>query len=406
MYLENLRVNHPKFISYLKNNDYSVDFIGRIHRMIKIILEKSDSMSWNSYFDVFQHFVKKQRGDIVKKKTVIGAIMEFDLNGKYPDRTPSGLTQKGAYYKLSPTFSLLVDRYKTAARNCGKKESSIKVESSNASSFLLRIQEAGINRLVDITEETVITLFLAKNSSPRMNKSQSKCIANIIRANIPFDPDICHKVLAIIPAVKKATKNVQYINDHEAQAILLALDDMSNSLCLRDRAIGKLAYFTGMRSSDMAELNLTSIDWNRDLIITQQRKTGTLLELPLKATVGNAIFDYLTMERPAAKCQALFLTKNKPYRKMSDTWSVSAEVLAEAGIRQSNGDRKGFHIFRHHLATALLDNGIPQAVITDSLGHASPDSLETYLSADINHLRECALSISRFPVAGEVFADA
>ena len=143
---------------------------------------------------------------------------------------------------------MLVDRYKTAARNCGKKESSIKVESSNASSFLLRIQEAGINRLAGITEETVITLFLAKNSKPLMNESQSKSITNVIRANIPFDPDTCHKVLAVIPSVKKAIKNVQYINDHEAQAILLALDDMSNTLCLRDRAIGKLAYFTGMRS--------------------------------------------------------------------------------------------------------------------------------------------------------------
>ncbi|MDW7657768.1 MAG: tyrosine-type recombinase/integrase [Bacillota bacterium] len=406
MYVENLSVNHQKFISHLEDNDYSVDFIDRIRRMIKIILEKSGSMGWNSYFDVFQYFEKKQCGDIVKKKTVIGAIMEFDLNGKYPDRTPSGLTQKGAYYKLSPVFRLLVDRYKTAAQNCGKKESSIRVESSNASSFLFRIQEAGINRLDGITEETVINLFLAKNSKQRMNTSQSKCIANVIRANMTFAPDICQKVLAVIPAVKRATKNVQYINDHEAQAILLALADMSNSLCLRDRAIGNLAYFTGMRSSDMTGLDLASIDWNRDLIITHQRKTGSLLELPLKTPVGNAIFDYLTIERPAAKCQALFLTKNKPYRRMSNAWIVSAEVLAEAGIRQSNADRRGFHIFRHHLATSLLDNGIPQAVITDTLGHTSPDSLETYLSADINHLRECALSISRFPVAGEVFADA
>ena len=69
MYLENLRINHAKFISYLKDNDYSADFIGRIRRMIKIILEKSDSMSWNSYFDVFQHFERKQaRGGYCEKE--------------------------------------------------------------------------------------------------------------------------------------------------------------------------------------------------------------------------------------------------------------------------------------------------------------------------------------------------
>jgi len=343
---------------------------------------------------------------ITEKKTSDDVFKEMDLNGKYPDRPPSGLLKKGTYFRLNPEFRLLIDRYQTAAQKDGKKESTIKTESSNASAFLLRIQEAGVSRLEDITEETVITLFLANPGKPRMNPLRSIYMAHIIRANIPFVPDSCYKALTAIPAVKKATKNVQYIDVHEAQAIWQVLSDMANSLCLRDRAVGKLAYFTGMRSSDMTGLDLTSIDWKRDLITTKQRKTGALLELPLTALVGNALFDYLTMERPAANCPALFLTKNPPYRRMSNTWRVSSKILAEAGIRQAKGDRKGFHIFRHHLVMALLDKGIPQAVITDTLGHDSPDSLEPYLSADIPHLRECALSIARFPISGEVFPDA
>jgi len=78
--------------------------------------------------------------------------------------------------------------------------------------------------------------------------------------------------------------------------------------------------------------------------------------------------------------------------------------MKAAGVRQSKGDRKGFHIFRHHLATALLGNGVPQPVISRTLGHTSPASLEAYLSADFLHLKECAINIERFPVSQEVFS--
>lgn len=407
MFLENLRVNYPKLISHMEADGYSDDFIARMQRMVGIILADSQTMGWKSYYDVFRYYETNlnSHDSIVKKHTVIGAIMEFDLNGKYPDRKHSRLTQKNAYTRLSPEFQMLIDRYITAARDNGKKESSIKMESSNASSFLLRIQETGITRLSDVTEEIVIPLFVPPMGKPQMNSTQRKCIANVIRANIPFDPYSCRKALAAIPSVRRKTKNVQYLNDREGQAILLALDDMRNSLTLRDRAIGKLAYFTGMRSSDMAALDLSSIDWNRDLIVIKQQKTGTPLDMPLRAPVGNAIFDYLVSERPPVKCPALFITKNKPYRRLCDIWNVSAVILTEAGIRQIKGDRKGFHIFRHHLTTTLLANDVSQAVITEALGHAAPESLESYLSADISHLKECALSIVRFPIE-EVLANA
>ena len=74
-----------------------------------------------------------------------------------------------------------------------------------------------------------------------------------------------------------------------------------------------------------------------------------------------------------------------------------------AGIRQEQGDRKGTHIFRHHLATSLLENGIPRPVISRTLGHTAPDSLEPYLRADFVHLKECAVSIEEFPVSEGVF---
>jgi site-specific recombinase XerD len=77
--------------------------------------------------------------------------------------------------------------------------------------------------------------------------------------------------------------------------------------------------------------------------------------------------------------------------------------MKKAGIRIDKGNRRGFHLFRHHLATTLLENGIEQPVISSTLGHQSPNSLNSYLETDFLHLKECALSIDRFPVKKEVF---
>jgi hypothetical protein len=55
------------------------------------------------------------------------------------------------------------------------------------------------------------------------------------------------------------------------------------------------------------------------------------------------------------------------------------------------------------LAAALIGADVPAPVVSRILGHESPASLDSYLSADVAHLRECALSVERFPVAEGVF---
>jgi len=210
--------------------------------------------------------------------------------------------------------------------------------------------------------------------------------------------------LAFLPALRETRKNVQYLTPEEIQKVKGTLADGENPL--RDKAIGMLALYTGLRGCDIAGMTLDSIDWDRDLIHIRQQKTEFPLELPLTAVVGNAIYDYLTSERPHTESRYLFVSQNKPYKRLKNgsMGNVAVRIFKAAGIRQLKGDRKGFHIFRHHLATALLGNGIPQPVISRTLGHTSPDSLEAYLSADFPHLKECSINIGCFPVPEEVFS--
>ena len=83
--------------------------------------------------------------------------------------------------------------------------------------------------------------------------------------------------------------------------------------------------------------------------------------------------------------------------------AICSKVMCKAGIRQGKNERKSLHLFRHNVATTLLQGGVQQPVISATLGHASPDSLDRYLSAEFKRLKECSLSIEHFPIRKGVF---
>ncbi len=161
-----------------------------------------------------------------------------------------------------------------------------------------------------------------------------------------------------------------------------------------------LLILTGIRSSDIAHLTLDSIDWEGGTIRFCQQKTGFPLELPLTPAIGNAIFDYLTQERPDTEIRRLFLSETRPFSPLANNSikNIVAKAFKMAGVRQTPGARKGAHIFRHNAASSMLENGVRQPVISRMLGPSSLQSLEAYLCADFMHLKECALDIGAFPV--------
>ncbi|MDE5936141.1 MAG: tyrosine-type recombinase/integrase, partial [Ruminococcus sp.] len=222
---------------------------------------------------------------------------------------------------------------------------------------------------------------------------------------IPYNPYEFRRLYGLIPIKYGYRKTVQFLTLEECKSFNEALEDMSNDLSLKQRAIGEILFHTAMRSCDIANLQLDSVDLQRQIINFTQIKTGKELTLPLLPAVGNAIYDYCTMERPISDSSILFLGDFAPHHKMTSqaVYYIVSKIMKRAEIRQKPGDRQGAHIFRHHAATTMLENNVPVPVISATLGHQSPKSLDSYLAANIPHLHECALSIDEYPVSEEVF---
>lgn len=153
-------------------------------------------------------------------------------------------------------------------------------------------------------------------------------------------------------------------------------------------------------------MTFDSIDWKSEKLHIFQQKTAVPLELPLSPLVGNAIFDYLTMDRPQSRNEHIFLSRSTPHPPMTSQGLRGAilRIMEKSGIRQMPGDWKGSHLFRHHAATSMLEKGVQMPVISKVLGHTAADSLNSYLHADFVHLKECSISIEKYTVSEEVFA--
>lgn len=408
MDLEKLCNNHTDLIQHMQNNGYSADYVRRLKTEINRLIKNKEKKKYHTYEDACCIRESHTKSSEMQRwyRLAYGILKRFDIYNEYPDRRrKEPLIKRGAYPQLNAIFKEVIDLYKEADRKRGLKEHTIYGNASGGSCFLLAMQNQGHLKLEDITEDDAMSFFTDENGTAALSSGYKKEIAAVFKADLGAFNESAKRILAYLPMIRPKRKNVQYLTPEEVDDIHEMLNNKNNALSLRNRAIGLLLFFTGIRGCDIAQMEFSDIDWDNEEICLTQQKTDGGLVLPLTATIGNAIYDYITSERPKSIDTHIFLSELKPYDplKSKAMWYISSKIYEAASIRQNTGDRRGTHLFRYNLATYFAGKGIPRPVISDILGHADPNSLNYYLFADMTHLRECALSITDFPVNEEVF---
>jgi integrase/recombinase XerD len=171
---------------------------------------------------------------------------------------------------------------------------------------------------------------------------------------------------------------------------LLVSVDRRTASGRRDYAILLLLARLGLRSGEVASLELDDIHWSAAQL-TVRGKSGERSELPLPADVGRAIVDYLKQGRPDSASRRVFLRAKAPvrgFRGAGGVGSIVRHCLQRAGI---DAPTLGAHQFRHGLATEMLRRGASLSEIGDLLGHRSPQTTKIYTKVDLDALRTLAL---------------
>ena len=127
-------------------HQYSATYIDTFKSEIQRILKHADKADWKSYRDIYREYeaVLHSNDYLRNKRTIIGALEQFDLHGFFPDgRRRHSLVDRSSYHFLIPEFKELIDLYMDYELNRGKRESTIYTESHNAASFLVAMQIRG-----------------------------------------------------------------------------------------------------------------------------------------------------------------------------------------------------------------------------------------------------------------------
>jgi integrase/recombinase XerD len=178
---------------------------------------------------------------------------------------------------------------------------------------------------------------------------------------------------------------------------VLALPDVKDVFGLRDRALLETLYSTGVRRKELIGLGLFDIDTERGTLHVREGKGGRERVVPIGERARLWIDKYVSDARPELLVPpdtgVLFLTRfGEAFRPGPLTNLVRGYV-----DRAELGKTGSCHLFRHTLATVMLEHGADIRYIQEMLGHAELSTTEIYTQVSIRKL--CAVYAATHPAA-------
>jgi len=417
MDLRNLEENRKRIIKEFSEELNSGD-ARHIRYEINWLLSKAGDNSWDTFEDAYRERISEKRySDITKsnkryyfrcicKKLYPDSVFAPRIYCHCEDPGDMVKLSKG-YRELNQEYRDLLDAYVILAKKAGKKRDTIFTHCNLTAGLLRHFQGKGFRHLGEATEACVMSFFYADSRYKQQIRSYSykEKLAVVFKTCTVIEKYSagCRHILHMLPSFGYVRKNVEYLTASEAEAIRDSID--SGQLPLRDRAIMMMLLYTGMRSCDVASIRLRDIDWESETISIVQQKTAEPLVIAMLPAVGNALFEYLCDSHSVSSSGYLFNETGAPEKHISAkaVRTVANKAYKLAGIRQDKGAHKGTHLFRHHAATKMLENGVQRPIISKTLGHTDPGSLAPYLHTDFKHLSEFVLSLAAYPVSEGVW---
>ena len=176
---------------------------------------------------------------------------------------------------------------------------------------------------------------------------------------------------------------------------LLAAPAQHETLGARDRAILETLYSTGVRVSELAQLNRADLDLSGQTLHVRGKGRKQRI-VPLGSHAMAAIKHYLTLLEPDDRFKALrqramvdpnvplFVNKNGGRLSARSVRRKLDKYLKQAGLDPAISP----HTLRHSFATHLLDNGADLRSVQELLGHQSLSTTQIYTHLSTMRLRE------------------
>jgi len=194
----------------------------------------------------------------------------------------------------------------------------------------------------------------------------------------------------LVELPKKAKKLPEVLTAIEVEQIIDSVD-RTLSVGARDAAIVETLYASGMRVSELTDLEVDDLYFEIGFIkvIGKGNKErlvpmGELAQKAVEHYVENARNDFLNTKKPEKSKNRVFINqRGGPLSRMS-IWNIVNKYAEKAGIKKNVYP----HIFRHSFATHLLEGGADLRAVQEMLGHSSIITTEIYTHVDRSLLHQ------------------
>ena len=388
---ESIEAHLDRFIAELKTEGYASGSISTKRAALRRFLQwrrrRKPPGSEPDESEVVQFLARSSRLDPAHRCLASTALFAFL---KY--LRCQGVISSSAPEASESISSAMEKRYEDFLRNDkGLAESSIRVYLPLVDDLLGFLQKRNGGNSVLGLDAGVLRAFLFDRTHGRSSEF-TRLLATSLRSFLRFlhgQGEISHDLTAAVPAVRRWNQAdvPRKLTPEELDRILKA-PDRSTATGRRDLAILILLARLGLRASEVLALELGDIHWRTGEILIRG-KGGRRELLPLPREVGDALARYLRLDRGVRPIQKVFLRANAPRVPLAGPASIGhivRHVMAQAEVERPK--QIAAHLFRHTLASRMLQQGASLREISEILRHRSPTSTEIYAKIDMRSLNE------------------
>ncbi len=259
-----------------------------------------------------------------------------------------------------------------------KKSSKSTIESyvRDNKAFLRYAEVNSVN--LEKADDTQISKYI--ESLKKKGKSQSTLVRVLASIRcfyefMIFTGSVENNPTSKIKLHKEQNKLPEILSQKEID-ILFSQPNVSTLRGCRDKAMLELLYATGLRVSELIDLNIDDINLQIDIVICHSNKSERIV--PVYKSAMKSIENYLSNVRGALVSskseKALFVNMNGLRMTRQGFWKIIKGYAESGGIEKTITP----HTLRHSFAAHLLENGARIKDIKDMLGHAGVSSTQIY----------------------------
>jgi integrase/recombinase XerD len=272
----------------------------------------------------------------------------------------------------------------------------IRNRETNLRAFVAWCDERGVTRPQEVTRQVIeryqryLFLYRQKNGEPLTGRSQQIRLAPL---RVWFRWLVRNHRILSNPAADMEMPRVEKrlpkhtLSADEAERVL-NVPDVTGALGVRDRAILETLYSTGVRRAELVALEVDAIDHERGTLMVRQGKGKRDRMVPIGECALAWIRKYLDEVRPQLMLgdgsRVLYLTRHGEALSVGEAGRMVSECIKRSGLEKSGS----CHLFRHTMATLMLENGADVRFVQAMLGHADLKTTQIYTHVAIRALKE------------------